>query len=85
MLEKPKKPGGTLFFPFLPKIRVSRAWGFPRCGGVPEGHWGVFFILGVAEWRILRPQVVSLPLLDLFSVYFILFEKAWSATLKKIE
>ena len=80
-----KAGGGLCFFPFLPKIRVSRAWGFPRCGGVPEGHWGVFFILGVAEWRILRPQVVSLPLLDLFSAYFILFEKALSATLKKIE
>ena len=56
MLEKPKKRGGALLFPFLPKIRVSRAWGFPRCGGVPEGHWGVFFILGVAEWRINTPS-----------------------------
>ena len=59
-----QKRGGTVSFKFvfslfrvLRILKVSRAWGLPRRGGVPKGHWGMFSFLGlgVAGKETLRP------------------------------
>ena len=52
--------GGSVFFiRFYQRSVCLGLGGFPGVAGSLRDHWGVFFILGVAEWRILRPQVVS--------------------------